>query len=487
MPDQPNFLVIMSDQHNRRYMGCAGDPIVRTPHLDALAERGVLFENTYCASPLCVPSRMTFLTGRHSSDIEVWSNACFLRSDIPTFAHGLGLAGYETVLGGRMHFVGPDQRHGFEARIIGDVSGPFPGGPGPDLGHIPTGTTGQSRNSVEISGPGRTAYQAYDVAVTEACREFIARRDRTGHDRPFCLVMGYVLPHCPFICPRDLYDEYYHRVEVPAVPEGYLDRLHPAIRLWREKRGVNGLGDDAVRRARAAYYGLVTFMDGLIGRLLEALASTSFADNTAVIYLSDHGEMAGEHGMWWKSSFYEGSSGVPMIASFPGRFNEGRRVDALASLLDVGPTLIDLAGGDPLPDAAGRSLRCFLEGGGRSPGWSDEVFSENYSGADEPPGRMVRQGPWKLNSYHGYDEPQLFNLAEDPGEFEDRAGDPDCAGVREALLARVREGWDGSAIGPKLQRRAGGRRVLRRWAGAVKHDVADFWRAPAGCNVFPEE
>ena len=131
-------------------------------------------------------------------------------------------------------------------------------------------------------------------------------------------------------------------------------------------------------------------------------------------------------------------------------------MDALTSLLDVGPTLIDLAGGDPLPDVAGRSLRCFLDGDGRAPGWSDEVFSENYSGADEPPGRMVRQGPWKLNSYHGYDEPQLFNLAEDPEEFEDRAGDPDCAEVREALLARIREGWDGDAIGPELQRRAGG-------------------------------
>ncbi len=486
MPDQPNFLVIMSDQHNRRYMGCAGDRIARTPNLDALAGRGVLFENTYCGAPLCVPSRMSFLTGRHASDIEVWSNSCFLRSDIPTFAHGLGLAGYETVLGGRMHFVGPDQRHGFEKRIVGDLSGPLPGGPGPDLGPIPTGTTGQSRQSVEISGPGRTAYQAYDVAVTRACREFLENRGRSGVQRPFCLVTGYVLPHCPFICPGDLYQEYYDRVELPAVPESDPDGLHPAIRLWREKRGVDGLDDDAVRRARAAYYGLVTFLDDLIGGLLETLASTSFSDNTVVIYLSDHGEMAGEHGMWWKSSFYEGSAGVPMIASFPGRFEAGRRVDAVTSLLDVGPTLIDLAGGDPLPEVAGRSLRCFLEGDGRAPGWSNEVFSENYGGADEPPGRMVRQGPWKLNHYHGFDEPQLFNLDDDPDEFRDLAGDPGCADVKGALLERVLEGWRGGAIGPKLQRRAGGRRVLRRWAGAVEHDLTDYWKAPPGCNVFPE-
>ena len=197
------------------------------------------------------------------------------------------------------------------------------------------------------------------MAVTDACCEFLARRDRAGAERPFCLVTGYVLPHCPFICPRDLYEEYYHRVEVPAVPEGYLDRLHPAIKLWREKRGVNGLSDDAVRRARAAYYGLVTFMDGLIGRLLETLASTSFADNTAVIYLSDHGEMAGEHGMWWKSSFYDGSSGVPMIASFPGRFNEG----AARGCLDKS------AGRRPHADRPGRR-RSAAGGHGQEP----EVF-----------------------------------------------------------------------------------------------------------------
>lgn len=487
MPDRPNFLVILSDQHNPKQMGCAGDGVVRTPNLDGLAERGVLFESTYCASPLCVPSRMTFLTGRHCSDIEVWSNGCMLASDIPTFAHALGIAGYEAVLGGRMHFVGPDQRHGFERRIIGDVLSPFPGGPPPDLGEALRGTTGQSRRAVEVAGPGRTCYQAYDVAVTDACCAFLEQRDRADAQRPFCLVAGYVLPHCPFVCPKDLYEEYYDRVEVPGVPEGYMDRLHPAVGLWREKRGVNGLSDEAVRKARAAYYGLVTFMDGLIGRLLKTLADTPFGENTVVVYLSDHGEMAGEHGMWWKSSFYEGSAGVPMLWSWPGRFAEGRRLDAVTSLLDVGPTLIELAGGAQLPGAAGRSLRGFLEGSGEVAGWPDEAFSENYSGSDEPPGRMVRRGPWKLNHYHGYDEPQLFNVADDPEEFEDRADDPACAEVKAELLARALKGWDGTAIEPRVQRRAAGRQVLRQWAGVVEHDLSDFWQAPPGCNVFPEE
>ncbi len=485
MADGPNFVVILSDQHSPHILGCAGDRIVRTPSLDGLAARGVRFEGAYCGSPLCVPSRMTFLTGRPCSDIGVWTNGCMLASDIPTFAHGLGVAGYETVLGGRMHFVGPDQRHGFERRIIGDVLSPFPGGPPPDLGPIPTVTTGQSRKAVEIAGPGRSAYQAYDVAVTDACCRYL--EGGAGGDRPFCLVVGYVLPHCPFICPKRLYDEYFDRIDIPQVPSGYLDRLHPALRVWRERRGVNGLDEETVRRARAAYYGLVTFVDEQIGRLLQTLAATSFEKDTVVVYVSDHGEMAGEHGMWWKSSFYEGSARVPMVWSWPGQFGEGRVIPRVTSLLDVGPTLLEVAGTDPLPGISGRSLTGFLRGSGTVADWPDEAFSENVSEGAERPGRMVRQGPWKLNFYHGYDAPQLFHIEDDPQEFEDRAGDPACQAVRERLLARVCAGWDGDRIEAELKRRAEGRALIRRWAGRVAHDLSDFWQAPPGCNLFPEK
>lgn len=140
MPGIPNFLVIMSDQHNPRLMGTAGNSVIRTPNLDRLAARGVQFDHAYCGSPLCVPSRMTFLTGQHCSDVDVWSLGCCLGSEEPTFLHSLTAADYETVLCGRMHFVGPDQRHGFESRIIGDVHA--------RLDHIPLETTGQSKSAV---------------------------------------------------------------------------------------------------------------------------------------------------------------------------------------------------------------------------------------------------------------------------------------------------------------------------------------------------
>ena len=486
MTSRPNYLIILSDQHNPHNLGSYGDSIVRTPNLDRLAQTGVRFDDTYCAAPLCVPSRMTFLTSRHCSDIEVWTNDCYLASDVPTFADSLGAAGYETVLGGRMHFIGPDQRHGFEHRIIGDVLAPRPGGPRPDLGDIPIGATGQTRVAVEVAGPGRTAYQAYDVAVTEACQQWLETSDRQEDGRPFCLVTGYILPHCPFVCPPELFEEYYARIELPQTPPGYFDALHPAIRLWREKRGITDLSPEQVRRARASYYGLITFLDDLIGRMLKTLASTSFADDTVVVYVSDHGDMAAENGMWWKSSFYEGAAGVPMIWSWPGHFREGVTVDRVTNLIDVGPTLIDLAGGEALPRAAGNSLRPMLETGDDA-NWTDETFSEIYNGVDEPVARMIRSGRWKLNYYEGYDDPQLFDLQTDPSEFTDLARDPNFSQVRDDLLAQVRQSWDGEAIRGHLQTRNADRDLLRQWASKVEHDLSDFWKSPPGANAWPLE
>ena len=269
MSSQPNVVIFMSDQHNRGVLGCAGDEVVRTPNLDALAERGVQFTDAYCPSPLCVPSRMSFMTSRYPSDQRVISNQCVLDSNIPTFAHGMTLAEYETVLAGRMHFVSHDQRHGFENRLVGDFTYQFHGVSEPILDPIGGGTTGQSRSAAEISGPGRTAVQAYDRDVTDAAVDFITERE---DDRPFCLVVGTYGPHCPFICPKDLYDEYYDQVGLPDIPEGYLDAVHPFIRKWRENRGVlDPLTPERVRSARAAYYGMVTTIDRCVGDVRDAI------------------------------------------------------------------------------------------------------------------------------------------------------------------------------------------------------------------------
>lgn len=479
MSRRHNTLLLMSDQHHPRILGCRGDEVVRTPALDALAARGTLFTQAYCGNPLCVPSRMSFLTGRHGSDIHVWSNQCRLAAEIPTFLHGLTVAGYETILCGRMHFVGPDQRHGFESRLLGDVDA--------RLDPIPLSTTGQTKAAVETAGPGRTAYLAYDEAVTATACEWLRGLPRRPADRPWCLVVGYVLPHCPYICPREWFEEYNARIEVPEVPAGYLDSLHPALRQWRATRGVDDLSTEQRRVARAAYYGLVTCLDRLIGHVLAALGESGAEADTRVVYTSDHGDMAGELGMWWKSSFYDGSVGVPLLWKEPG-LQEGRECRRNVSLLDIGPTLLDLAGAPPLPGARGRSLRPLLEDRGTS-SWPDEVFAEYAGLQGDPPARMIRRRRWKLNHYHGFAEPQLFDLEADPAELHDLAHDAGCADLRDELVQVVRKDWSGEHIAHVMSVQDAQRRLLRDWSDCArtqKNPPPDRWTAPAGCNVFPE-
>jgi len=341
--------------------------------------------------------------------------------------------------------------------------------------------------SLEHAGPGRISYQAYDEDVTRASVDFLRERAAAPRDnrRPFCLVVGYVLPHCPYIAPRRLYDYYYDRVEVPEFPEGYLERLHPAMRVWRDERGVEGITPEQARQGRAAYYGLVTLLDENVGQVLGTLEETGLAASTATVYTSDHGEMAGEHGMWWKLSFYEGSVGVPMIWSVPRQIAAGTSVSALASLIDIGPTLVDLAGGPALPHAVGRSLLPWLVG--EVPGqWRESVGAEMAPAQGLRPARMVRRGKWKLSYFEGYEAPQLFNLDEDPQEMDDRAADPACAEMRDALLAEAHGGWSGAEIEALLARRGADRRLLVAWNRTVQPPDPDYWSFPPEENVFPE-
>jgi choline-sulfatase len=380
-----------------------------------------------------------------------------------------------------MHFNGPDQRHGFERRIIGDVS--------PQLGHIPTSTTGQTAAGVKVAGPGRTAYTRYDEDVTQAGCQFLESLDKNPGDRPFFMTVGYVLPHCPFIAPKRLFDEYLDKISVPQLPQGYRDSLHPFMKSWRDKRQVDQLTDEQVKIARAAYYGLVTFMDEQIGKLLSTLGDTRFGDNTLIIYTSDHGEMAGEHRMWWKSSFYQDSVGVPLIFSLPGQFAEGRTIADVTSLLDIGPTLVDLAGGEPMFGARGHSLKDFLIGDENIPNWHNTAFAELGGLQGDSPARMIRRGDWKLNYYHGYDRPQLFNLESDPGEWNDLADDTTYSGIRDELLADVRADWSGETVLRTLDATQNDYQILEDFAKSARipaQDVPDRWTAPDGCNVFPE-
>jgi choline-sulfatase len=235
-----------------------------------------------------------------------------------------------------------------------------------------------------------------------------------------------------------------------------MERLHPAIRGWRERRGVDDLLPEQHRRALAAYYGLVTELDANIGRVLETLYSSPTGKDTIVIYCSDHGDMAGEHGMWWKTCHYEGAVRVPLIAAWPDQFKRNQEVDAVISLIDVGPTLLDLAGADPLPDVTGRSFAAFLYNQGPVVPWQNDCFSECLGAHGDQPSCMIRSGRWKLIYYAETDSYQLFDLDRDAQEIDDRAGDSACRNVAQKLLARIHARWSAKEMlaGRARERRA---------------------------------
>ncbi|MBM4046926.1 MAG: sulfatase [Planctomycetes bacterium] len=461
--DRPNLLYILSDQHNPAVMGCYGDALVRTPHLDELARRGVVFENAYCPSPLCVPSRMAILTGRYPHEIEVWTNEHALDSGMPTFAHALGAAGYRPILIGRMHAVGPDQLHGYCERLVGDHRPNHPGGRPVDHGML-EGTQEPDRISLVKSGHGQNAYQVHDEDVTSATVGFLnelgARKRGGAAVEPFCLSVGFMLPHQPFVARRADYDLYRGKMTLPQNPEPFSDKLHPYLRWWRTKCGIEDVPNEEGLRARTAYWALVTRLDALIGEILAALRSTGLDQNTLILYTSDHGEQVGEHGLWWKQTFYEGSVKVPAIVSWPGVLAEGLRCPRVVGSLDLTATMLDALGPAPLPHSHGRSLLPLLRS--TDAPWDDVAFSE-YCTDDGCLHRMIRLGDWKLNYYHGQ-EPQLFNLAEDPHERRDRGQDPSCREVRETLTRRVLEGWDPDAIARKLKAKHADLQVLKAWA-----------------------
>ena len=470
---QPNLLYIHSDQHNPAVTGCYGDSLVQTPHLDKLASEGVTFDNTYCPSPICTPSRMSMLSGRHPYQNQVWTNTQILDSGIPTFAHAMGAGGYQPVLIGRMHSLGPDQLHGYTQRLVGDHGPNHSGGAGVDLGEL-AGTAGPFRVSLTNSGHGQSAYQVHDEDVTTATVDYLNQlgtRRRSGEDTdPFSLSVGLMLPHQPFVARREDYEYYYENMSPPQTPEPISDQVHPYIREWREWCGILEVTPEETRRARAAYWALVARMDIMIGQMVQALHDNDLADNTIIIYSSDHGEQVGEHGLWWKQTFYEDSVRVPLIMAWPGKLPQGVRCDRVVSQLDLNATMLDALDCPPLPNSPGRSLLPLLADADTP--WEDVAFSEfclDLAGAGGPfpedgvRQRMVRRGPWKLIYYHGY-PCQLFNLEEDPRETVDRSQDESCKETVAALTAEVLEGWDPELITAQMARLRADGAVLTRWA-----------------------
>ena len=489
----PNILYILSDQHAPHVLGCRGDRTGVTPNLDALARSGAVLESVYAPSPICVASRMATLTGRQPHELAVWTNRDTLNSGSATFLHALGAAGFDTTLVGRLHSLGPDQLRGYCRRYVGDHESNYYGYDPTDRGVL-AGTAGPDVVSLQRSGPGLSPYQVHDEDVTATAIGFLRHlgaRQRAGLlDKPFCLSLGYMLPHAPFVATRDDYKRFDGPVDPPAVREPFDDHLHPFIKWWRSHTHIEWVPEDLVMRARAGYWGLVYRLESMIGELLAALREQGLDQNTLVVYTSDHGDHLGEHDLWWKHTFYEQSVGVPALVSWPGHIPAGQRSSQPFSALDLTATVLSAAGAGPLPGSSGRDLLPMLTAGpGASPGHqgsaSDVVYSEYCSDEFAPPEgtrqRMVRCGDWKLVYYEGYPS-QLFNLKEDPYELEDRAADPRLAEVRDELTATALEGWSSTRIAGQMDINRQSAELIGAWAEATRPADQFRWRLTEQMN-----
>ncbi|MBV7332247.1 sulfatase-like hydrolase/transferase [Chloroflexi bacterium TSY] len=344
------------------------------------------------------------------------------------------------------------------------------------------GTAGPDRMSLIKSGAGQSSYQVHDEYVTAATVDLLNQlgvQKRTyGEIDPFSITVGFMLPHAPFVARKAEYDYYRERIGMPKKQTPFAETTHPYMRAWRTFTGLEeATPDEMVLRARAAYWGLVHAVDMMVGQILEALEANGLADNTMIVYTSDHGDMVGEHGLWWKHVFYEESVRVPLIVSWPGVVRSGQRISNVVSALDVAATMVDALDAPPLTNAAGRSFLGLISDERPTPDWVDIAFSE-YCADQYTPGsptptesrqlatcyqRMVRYNEWKLIYDHGA-PPQLFNLAEDPGELTNRAGGSDCQELLETLRKRILADWDPEAIAEILTAKRTDNAILSAWA-----------------------
>ncbi|MGR3837155.1 MAG: sulfatase-like hydrolase/transferase [Cognatishimia sp.] len=424
-----NVLILISDEHRKDAMGCAGHPIVRTPNLDALAARGTMFTNAYTPSPMCVPTRAAIATGNHVHKIRHWDSASPYDGQERSWMRHLRDADVDVVSIGKLHFRSGEDDNGFSQEIL-----PMHvvGGVGWPIGLLrknPPPYDAASELAADV-GPGASSYTDYDRDITKAAEDWI--KGKAGSDKPWAGFVSLVSPHYPLTCPPEFFDLY--DPEKMDLPIGFADGQRPD---HSELRNVARFFDydryfDEVktREAKAAYYGLTSFMDDCVGRILAALENSGQAENTVVIYVSDHGDMMGDQGFWTKQVMYDQSAGVPMIAAGPG-IPAGHSVATGTTLLDIAAMAVDVTATPH--DSTSRALpgRSLREVANAPDDLDRTILSEYHDGGSTTATFMVRWDRWKYVHYVGH-PPQLFDLKADPHELQDLAStDPSHAALSE--------------------------------------------------------
>ncbi len=423
-----NVLIILSDEHSPRFMGCSGHPVVKTPHLDAIAAAGVRFSNAYTPSPICVPARASLATGRWVHQLGTWGSAEPYRGEQRSWAHIARAVGYTTASIGKLHYGAPTEDHGFDEEIVpmhvvnevGWVQA---------LDRSPAADFPEAYEFAADIGIGESSYVSYDRAITAEAVGWINRHG--DDDEPWVLLVSFVSPHFPLTVPQKYWDQY---GDAGGPEIGALDEDHPQVQqLARFFNYHDSFDDQLVRDGRRAYFGLCSFLDDQVGKVVNSLDATGQRDDTTIVYTSDHGDMAGNRGLWAKSYMYEDSCGVPLLIEGPGVPTDVV-CSTPANLVDVHSTVVDLVGGADA-GARGSSLLQLAN----SPDDPDRVtFSEYHDGGATTGFFMVRSGRWKYVYYVG-DRPQLFDLAADPDELDDLGLSPEHATVRTNLERQLRE------------------------------------------------
>jgi len=463
MQKKPNILIIMVDQLNGTLFPDGPADWLHTPNLKKLAARSARFENCYTSSPLCAPARASFMSGQLPRRTRVYDNAAEFASDIPTYAHHLRRAGYYTCLSGKMHFVGPDQMHGFEDRLTTDI---YPA----DFGWTPDYRKPGERidwwyhNMGSVTGAGVAEISnqmEYDDNVAHEAKMKIYDLARGLDDRPWALTVSFTHPHDPYVARRKYWDLYEDCENLlPTVPAMEMaDQDAHSQRIFKANDWLNfDITQDHIKRSRRAYFANISYLDDKIGEVLEALETTRQEEDTIILFCSDHGDMLGERGLWFKMCFYEGSARVPLMIAAP-QMQAGKITEPVSNV-DILPTLADLAGVDMseiMPWTDGESIIPLAPAKGASSPRSKPVLIEYAAEASYAPLVCIREGDYKFN-YCELDPPQLFDLSKDPHELDNLAETDENAALVEKFTLKVRERWNLEAFDAEIRQSQ-----ARRW------------------------
>ncbi|MGV8986479.1 MAG: choline-sulfatase [Cypionkella sp.] len=456
MSKNPNILILMVDQLTGTLFEDGPAKFLHAPNLKKLAARSVRFTNAYTGSPLCAPGRAAFMSGALPRRTRVYDNAAEFASDIPTYAHHLRRAGYQTTLSGKMHFVGPDQMHGFEERLTTDI---YPA----DFGWTPDYRKPNERidwwyhNLGSVTGAGVaeiTNQLEYDDDVAHQATQKIYDLSRGLDPRPWSLTVSFTHPHDPFVARRKYWDLYEGAPELEPPTRLDYEAMDPHSQRLMDAcdwRSIDVTADN-IRRARQGYFANISYVDDKIGEILATLTDTR--QEAIIVFLSDHGEMLGRKGLWFKMNFFEGSARVPLMICAPGL--APHREDTPVSTIDVTPTLCDLAGISieaVMPWTDGESLVPLAKGGGRT----TPVAMEYAAEGSITPMVALRQGAWKYIRCAA-DPEMLFDLAHDPEEERNLASSPDAAEVLAHFQLLADERWDLAAYDAEVRQSQ-----ARRW------------------------